>query len=377
MKVKIEIDIKTFVTFFAVFAGFVLAGYLLTKLVTPLTIIFISFFLALALNPPVTKLVSYLPGHSRVGATAIAYVGVVLVLGGFVVIAVPPAIKQTVSFIEQTPSYFETIQRQQDPAREFLSQYGLEGQLDTALENAQDRAAGVAAQIGGTFVDSVGYLLNGVVVLFTILVLTFLMLIEGPTWMRRLWSIYIDEDRRDRHQRIVHRMYRVVTAYVNGQVLIAAIAAGSAMVVLVLLSTSFNVPFTAALPLAAIVFLTTMIPMVGSTIGGGIITIVLLFNDVTAAVIFLVFFVVYQQIENNLVQPIVQSKSVELSALGVITAVIIGIYLAGILGGLVAIPVAACLKILINEYLASRKRHVVDQKASVFSKVKKTLAQQG
>ncbi len=373
MKVKLEIDIKTFATFFAVAAGFVLLWYLITALRGPLTIIFVSFFLALALNPPVSKLSSLLPKHSRIGATALSYVIVISILGGFLVLALPPAVEQTVAFIQEIPGYIEGLQKQSGPLQSFLGQYGLEGQYNDAVQNAQARIGEIAQQIGGSFVGAVGLLFNGIITLFTVLVLTFLMLIEGPAWIKRLWSVYIDEAKREHHKDLATRMYRVVTAYVNGQVLVAAIAAASSLVVLLILSSLFAVPVSAALPLAGIVFFTSMIPMIGSTIGAIVITTVLLFSDISAAVIFLIYFIVYQQVENNVIQPVVQSRSVELSALGVITAVLIGINLAGLLGGLVAIPIAACIRILVNDFLEQRHKQAKVQPENVIHKVKKML----
>lgn len=373
MKVKIDIDSATFVRFFAVFAGFVLLGYLITRLRLPLLIIFMSFFLAIALNPPVSKLASLIPGHSRIWATALSYVIVLAMIGGLVVVLVPPAVQQSVAFVREVPNYIDTLQDKRGPFNSFLAQYGLEDQLQTAVDNAKDQASGFARTIGSTFVSGVSSVLNGLFVLLTVLVLTFLMLIEGPQWMKRLWSIYIDEDRRDRHQMLSQKMYKVVTGYVNGQLLVALIAALGSLVTLLLLTTFFAVPVQVVLPLSAVVFVTSMIPMIGATLGGLIVTIALLFNDPTAALIFLVYFVVYQQIENNLVQPIVQSKSVDLSALSVIIAVLIGISISGLIGGLIAIPIAGSIKILINYYLEQRRKEAVRQPENMLSKVKKAL----
>ncbi|RWZ79250.1 MAG: AI-2E family transporter [Candidatus Chaera renei] len=373
MNIKIDIDIKTFVNFFAVFAGFVLAALLISKLAAALIILFVSFFLALALNPPVTRLARLLPRNSRVVATALSYIVVLLLLGGLLVLALPPAVRQSVNFAQQVPGYIDQLQRQQGPVRNFLSQYGLQAQLDLAIENAKARSADIAKNIGTSFVGGVGMVFNGLVTIITVLVLTFLMLIEGPRWMDRFWALYLNEHKRERHRHLVRRMYRTVTAYVNGQVLVASIAATGTAVTLLVLSSFLPVPVGIIIPLAGIVMLTSMIPMIGATIGATLVTLVLLFNSPAAALIFLVYFIVYQQIENNLIQPVVQSRTVELSALGVLTAVLLGISLAGILGGLVAIPTAACLRIVLNDYLAHRQRAAETSSGNVLGKVKSVL----
>ncbi len=372
MKMKIDIDIRTFVNFFAVFAGFVLAALLIKKLAPALGILFVSFFLALALNPPVTRLARLLPRNSRVIATALSYIVVLVLLGGLLVLAVPPAVKQSVNFAQQVPGYIDQLQRQQGPVRSFFARYGLQTQLDAAVENAKNQSAAVAKNIGSGFVGGVSLALNGLVTIITVLVLTFLMLIEGPRWMDRFWALYQNPVKRERHRHIVKRMYRTVSAYVNGQVMVASIAASGTAITLLVLSSFLPVPVGIIIPLAGIVWLTSMVPMIGATIGATLVTLVLLFNSPAAALVFLVYFIVYQQIENNLIQPVVQSRTVELSALGVLTAVLLGINLAGILGGLVAIPTAACLRILINDYLEHRQQPA-DEAKSALGRVKDAL----
>jgi predicted PurR-regulated permease PerM len=294
-------------------------------------------------------------------------------LGGFLFLAIPPAVNQSVAFAQQVPNYIGTLEEQQGPIRGFLREYNLEGQLDTAIENAKEQADELAAQIANTFVKGVGSLLNGVVTVLFILVLTFLMLVEGPGWVSRAFGLYDDDEKRKHHKELISRMNRVVSAYVNGQVLIAAIAAMGALVALLVLAAFFNVPYSLALPLAGVIFIASMIPMIGATLGTILVTFVLLFSDVTAALIFLAYFVVYQQIENNMVQPAVQSRSVELTALSVLVAVLVGVYLLGILGALLAIPIAGCIRVLVNDHIEHRRKARESQRTPI-GKVKKALS---
>lgn len=355
MKVRIQIDTQTFVRFVLVLAAIILAAWVVWLLRLPLQLLFVSAFLALALNPPVAKLSALLPRHSRIGATALAYLIVVGVIGSLLVLAVPPAVKQTVEFSQQVPRYIDTLEDQQAPLRDFLGRYNLEPQLDAAIDNAKAQADDFARSVGSAFVSGVGSILNGVITLLTVLVLTFFMLVEGPAWVRRLWFLYDDDAKRERHKELLNKMYRVVSGYVNGQVLVASIAGISSLAVLLLLGAIFDLPFSTALPLAAVIFISSMIPMIGATIGAVIVVIVLLFNNVSAALIFLAYYLIYQQIENNVIQPVVQSRSVELTALGVLTAVILGISLFGILGAIVAIPVAGCIRVLVLHWVERRQ----------------------
>jgi predicted PurR-regulated permease PerM len=115
-----------------------------------------------------------------------------------------------------------------------------------------------------------------------------------------------------------------------------------------------------------------MIPMIGATIGAVLVGLVLLFNSPMAALIFILYFVVYQQIENNFISPTIQSKNVELSALSILAAILIGITLGGLLGGIIAIPVAGSLRVLLLDQLdESRKKRLKDQTNPVKKLIRK------
>lgn len=355
MKVKIDIDTKTFVRFLLVVTGFVTAIFMFTRLETALTIIGIAAFLALALNPPVSALATRLPGHSRVLATALAYVAVLAVVGVFIYIALPPIIDQTNRFIGSLPQYVQNISSQQGIIAELVNRYNLQGQLNELVSGAQQQAGSLAHGIGGSVINGVASILTGVVTLILVLVLTFLMLIEGPLWFERLWSLYYDKQKLKRHQALAIKMYKVVASYVNGQVLVASVAAAGGLTVLLILTYFFNVPINAIIPLTGIIFLTDLIPMVGATIGAVIVTLVLIMNDFGSGLIFVIYFVLYQQIENNFVQPLVQSRTVALTPLSIFVSIIIGISLLGVIGGVIAIPVAGCIRVLVIDYMAHRK----------------------
>jgi predicted PurR-regulated permease PerM len=198
------------------------------------------------------------------------------------------------------------------------------------------------------------------------------MLVEGPTWLKRIWRIYDDQQRMERHKRIAGRMYNVVTGYVTGQLTVSAIGASVTGIVVFLLSFFFNVPGNLALPAAAIAFTLSLIPMFGATIAGALISLLLLFNDTTAGVIFVVFFILYQQVENNFVSPAIQAKKVELSALAILVSVAIGLYVFGLAGGIISIPIAGSIKVLLEEHL-SRAKEEREKSAKPLAKLVKKL----
>jgi len=371
MKVRIEIDTKTFIRFWLVIFAIVAIAAIVYSARQALIILLAAFFLALALNRPVSALANILPGKSRVGGTAIAYIIVVVLLGVFVSFVVPPIIEQSAKVVATVPSVVDQVQNQWQGLHTLVHHYNLDAQLDQALGSIKDNAAKWAASLGSSVVSSVGSLVTFVTQLFLVLVLSFLMLIEAPRWLNNLWGVYNDEERMEHHRELATKMYNIVTGYVTGQLAVSGIGAFFAGLVVFVLSFIFNIPHNLALPSAAIAFLLSLIPMFGATIGGILICLLLAFNDVTAAIVFAVYFVVYQQIENNFVSPTIQSKTVELSALAVLGSVTVGLYLFGIAGGIISIPIAGSIKVLLEDYLARAKKKRKQSEKPLHKLVKK------
>jgi predicted PurR-regulated permease PerM len=157
-------------------------------------------------------------------------------------------------------------------------------------------------------------------------------------------------------------MAAAVSGYVNGVFLIAAIDGICAFVVMTIL----GIPFAA--PLAIVMGTSSLIPLVGATIGAVLIGIVTVFNDFPAdTIIWTIYAIIYQQVENNLIQPQVQRRTVQVNGFIVLVAVLFGSTLLGVLGALVAVPVAASIQIVIKEwweYRAEQRLQVEEQPAA-------------
>lgn len=375
MKVKIEIETKTFVRFWLVVVAFVVGYSIVVSAAQALIILGTAFFFALVLNGPVGKLASVLPGKSRAAGTSIAYFLVLAFLGMFTFLVVPPVIEQSARVAASIPSFVDRAQEQWHGLSSLASHYGLEGQInqayDTVRHNAADWATNWASNVGANIVSSVGSLLGFAVAAFLVIVLTFFMLIEAPRWQEIVWGAYNNEEKMQHHRDLVTKMHNVVTGFVTGQFVIAALAAFFAAITVFVLSLVFAVPSNLALPAAAIVFILTFIPMFGATIAGVLISVLLAFNDIGAAITFAVYFVVYQQIENNFISPTVQSKTVELSALAILASVTIGVYLFGIAGGIISIPIAGSIKVLLEDYAAHAKKRRKESRHPFHKLIKK------
>lgn len=372
MKVRIEIDTKTFVRFWLVVIGFGLAGLAIYSAKDALVLLGISLFLALALNRPVAAIARKLPGKSRLGGTALAYVTLILLLGCVVWFVVPPIVQQSAKFVESMPSLIDQAGSQWHGVNSFIDKNNLRPQVDAMLENLKQQSSSWAASVGTNILSSVGSLASFVGSLFLVIVLSFLMLLEGPTWMRRLWGLYNDQSKMENHKKLAGQMYNVVTSYVSGQLTVSGIDAVLSGFVVFVLSMAFPaVDSNLAMLTVMATFILTLIPMFGATLAGILISLLLFFNNVTAGVIYAIYFIVYQQIENNFIAPSIQSKKLELSALMVLSSVTIGLYVGGLLGSLIAIPAAGVARILLENYLEQAKKNRLESEKPINKLVKK------
>ena len=187
MKTNINIDTRTFVRFWLVVIGFIVAALAIYYAKSALIILGAALFLALALNVPVSRIARRLPGRSRVGATAIAYIAVLVILGLVLVLVVPPIVQQTAKVISNVPSIVDKAGSQWDGAKGLINQYNLQPQVDSALSSLKNSVGGWASNLGQTVIGGIGSVFGFLASTFLVLVLTFLMLIEGPMWLKRLW----------------------------------------------------------------------------------------------------------------------------------------------------------------------------------------------
>lgn len=356
-KIEVTVSNRTILRVLVLVFGSLLLLAAIRQASHALTLIFTAFFLTLALNAPVHWIAQRLPGKrrgSRTLATAISFFLVIIILGVFLASIVPPLVRQTSSFIESIPELIDDLRDPDTTLGRYVDRYNLHDQINSLSSQATEWARNVS----GSAVDTVGRVGSTLVSLLTVLVLTFMMLIEGPRWIRMARRLTPD-DKEAHAETLARSMYRVVKGYVNGQVLLAAIAAVLILPVLLIMDVGY--PFA----LMVVVFFCGLIPLVGHTIGAIIVSLVALLTSPIAGLIVFAYYVLYQQIENYAVQPKIQSNSTDMSPLLVFASVVIGVSFSGLLGGLVAIPVAGCLRILMLDYLRRRNMLEKDEKDDI------------
>jgi predicted PurR-regulated permease PerM len=354
--VKLSINTGTFVRFWLVILGFIAVIMAIWVARGAIVTILISFFLALVLNRPVSFIARHLPGKSRVLATFIAYLFVMALIVLVFFNVVPVFVKQISVFLNQLPDLLYGFRGKSGWLADFLNEHNLADQYAAWLKEFQGEIANIAKGIGSSFVGVLNSLVNVLINVIFVAVLTFLMLIEAPAWEERFWRlVYSDDKKRKAHQAIARKMYNVVSGYISGVGTVAAISATLTAVTVAILSAAFDFELSLIWPAWLVIFLMTFVPMFGAMIGGVVVSLLLLLYAWPAAVIYAIYFIIEQQIENNIISPKIQSKRLNMSALVILIAILLGLQVAGLLGALVAIPAAGCVMVLLREFLRTKR----------------------
>jgi predicted PurR-regulated permease PerM len=304
----------------------------------------IALFLALALDP----LVSWIQrrtGLGRGSAIGIAYLLLLVVIVGVGATFVPKLVDEVNGFVQALPNYVHELTHGRGRLGFLERKYHV---VEKVRQQVKKGGATKVLGLSGAALSITKSVITIIAATVTIVFLTFFMLLEGGAWMERVYSLFPEESR-PRWRRVGHDIYRTVGGYVTGNILISLIAGASITVVLLVM----GVPYAVALGLLVAVL--DLIPLAGATVAGAIVCLVAFLHSVPAGIVVLVFFVVYQQIENHFLQPVIYGRTVQLSPLAVLISVLVGAELAGILGALAAIPVAGALQVIIRDQLALRR----------------------
>ena len=329
----------------ALIAFFYLAWHVITW-------ILISLFLALALNPAVEFFERH--GLRRGLASFIVFFLALIAFGGLGALLIPPLIDQITTFIDDVPDLVEDITAGRGPLGFLQEDYQI---VDKIREAIEEQGAGGVLGIGEAGLAVARGVVSFVVGVVAIAFLTFFMLLEGPRMVAR-FTEFLPEHLRPRCERVAGDIYRTVGGYVTGNLLISLIAGIGAAVILLVLGSDY------AVALAVLVAVLDLIPLAGATLAAIIVsTVAFIELGWFRGVVVIGFFVVYQQLENHILQPVIYGRTVRLSPLTVLIAVLIGAELFGILGALAAIPVAGILQAVAREIILWRREAAIIQPA--------------
>jgi predicted PurR-regulated permease PerM len=345
LAVPVTISNKTFFRLATLTVATILILMVVKRAEPAIVIIFVAFFFTLALNAPVHWMSSKIPGKrkgSRALATTISFLLVIALIALFLANIGPPLAKQTDNLIKAAPRLVRDLHDQNSSIGQFIRHNHLQGEVNNISSQLSDRLK----HAGGTALSTIASIGNSLFFVVTVLVLTFMMLVEGPRWVSFFHRV-MPARHHELTDRLAGEMYGVIKGYVNGQVLLALIAAAFITPAVLLLHVSYGAA------MIVVIFIGGLIPMVGHPISAVIVASVALVHSVTAAIIILIYYLIYMQIENYVIQPRIQATATNMSPLLVLMSLIVGVSFGGLIGGLIAIPAAGCLRIALLEYLRS------------------------
>jgi predicted PurR-regulated permease PerM len=303
--------------------------------------VLVALFITVSLEPAVQWLT--LRGLRRGLAVTLIFVVVFAALLGFLISVIPPLVNQGRQLIDDLPGYLGELQRRSAQFRELNDRFNLSSQL-------QGMIGSVPGRIGSGVLGFTGRLFGALFSTLTVLVFTAYFMADLPRIRNGLVWLF-PAPRRPRAKQVVDLLVDKVGGYMIGNIIISIIAGVFSYVAFKLLGVSF------AVPLAVLVAVFDLIPMIGATLGAVVGVTVALFTTplLPNTVLVAAFFVAYQQVENYLIAPRVLKTTVDIGAAAVLLAGLIGATLLGLVGALMAIPVAAAFNVLLNERLAARE----------------------
>ncbi|WP_204297959.1 AI-2E family transporter [Actinoplanes campanulatus] len=308
-----------------------------------LTWILISALFAVALHPAVGWVTRRGAFGRRWLATLLVFLAAFALLGGLITLFVVPLAREGAQLIENFPQIIDDLRAGRGPVGSLVERFHL---MEYAENNA-DRIRDYAAGLGAPTIALLGSVATGVAGVVTIFVLSYLMVLEAPKVVDGFLALF-PERRAEHIRRVGHDCAKTVTGYLTGNLLISFICGTLTFVTLLIM----DVPYAGLI--ALFVGVTDLIPLVGATIGAVVASLAAFTQSTTAGIVVVAFFVLYQQLENHLLQPVVFARTVQLNPLTVLVAILLAVELAGILGALLAIPVAGVLQILARDVWDTR-----------------------
>jgi predicted PurR-regulated permease PerM len=313
-----------------------------------ITWLLISLFLALALNPAVEFFERH--GMRRGWASFIVFFLALAAFAALGALVIPPLIDQIDTFVSDVPDLIDDLIAGRGSLGFLQEDYQL---VDRVQEAIDEQGAGGVLGVTTAGIAIARGIVSFIVGVVAISFLTFFMLLEGPRLVARFRD-FLPEQHRPRWERVSGDIYRTVGGYVTGNLVISLIAGLVSAVVLVALGSDY------AVALAVVVAILDLVPLAGATLAAVIVsTVSFLELGWVKGLIVVLFFVVYQQLENHILQPVIYGRTVQLSPLTVLVAVLIGAELVGILGALAAIPTAGIIQAVAREISFWRREAIV------------------
>ncbi len=300
--------------------------------------IVIAAFFATALHPMVSWLERRVRWIKRWLATLIVFIVGFAILGGLVALFVVPLVREATQLAQQVPDLIRDARAGRGPLGGLLVRF----HVVTWIQQHSGQIQSYMGGLGGSTLSFARGAATTVAGIVTIFVLAYLMVLEAPRLVDAFLALF-QPRRAERIRGVGADCARTITGYISGNLLISLICGVLTYVVLLIL----GVPFAGLI--ALFVAIADLIPLIGATLGAIVAVLAAFTHSITAGIVVIVFFIVYQQLENHLLQPIIFARTVRLNPLTVLVSILVGVEIAGILGALLAIPVAGMLQIIVRD----------------------------
>ena len=352
MSKSIDVDTKTFVRFWAVIVGLGIAFALILQAMGGIIIVLASIFFAIALHPLAKRIDNIDKRKERRGVSSIA--SVLLVVFSIIAIIIfvgPVVVNETSRFLATAPEQVNSFLSSEE-LKNIGDSIGIPDLREQVVASVKETTSGFISSFSAFTLNSIGTIGNILTATVLIIVLTILFMLQGPELMDKIWEMSSNKNKEASKvwRNIISRMANVIAKYVSGQLLVAILDGTVVAISILVLSIVFGFSANLAIPMGLVAAFFYLIPMFGPIISAALVTLLLLPNSIWGALTFLVFYIVYAQFENNLISPKIQGKGMSLPPLLILVAVTIGVYSFGLIGCVIAIPIAGCIKVFIEEY---------------------------
>ncbi len=332
-----QVPWRTIFAVLAVVLATAFAVVTLQRLGRILTWIVVAAFFAAILTPAVDFL-NRKVRMPRVLATLIVFLLGLAAMAALLYSFIRPLVDQAYEFSDNLPTYVEEAKAGEGPVGGLVQRFELDTYVERNQANLREMVTGAgkpAAELGSRIFGTIAAVL-------TILVLTFLLLLEGPKLIAGVLRL-VPPRHRERVRRVARDSNRAITGYMFGNLAISVIAGVATYLVL----WPLGVPFRGVLALW--VAFADLIPLIGATLGAVVVSSVAFLDSPRTGIIVVIFFVIYQQFENHVLQVSIMSRTVDLNPLAVLLSVLVGVELFGILGALLAIPAGGVLQVICRD----------------------------
>ncbi len=352
--INVNVDTKTFVRFWVVIGVLIILANLVIIARSALLIIGAALFLAVALMPLVKKIdKKFHKNKSKMGLSAGLVVGGIAAIL-LVVIAVvgPVVVRETTNFVSTAPEQIQKTISSWDGINTLGNALGIDDARSQIVNLLKEMSQSFLNSFPTTLLSSVAAVGAFFTAAILVVVLTILFITQGPDLLNKFLEKIDNKNGKASSltRRLLSRFAAVISRYVTGQVSVAILDGIVAGVAVFVISLIFGLSTGLALPMAMIAMIFYLIPMFGPIITAVVVSLMLFFSSPWAGLSFLIFYVIYEQIENNVIAPRIQGNSMNLPPLVILISIVLGMYMFGLVGAIISIPIAGIIKVLIDEY---------------------------